>query len=539
MFSTLFFIGSGFLKKNKAAVLFSVVIFILPVTSISQVSINNDGSSPDNSAMLEVKATGKGFLPPRMTLGNRPTTPALGLFYYQTDNTPGFYFYSGSWQRLGTASNDYWLGNSPDIYFSNGRVAIGTNSPANHGLLVQNYIIGKAAVAGFNKNGTNSYSEGYLGLVDTGEFGLPDEPSVTNIGVFGYKSTLGSNGAAVYGWNADNNPTNYAGLFIANGITEGSINYALYSEAGNADYNYAGKFIGIVHVDGHSTTDASDYFNTVFKSTVSHTNNVDTKAIEGISTPAPGYGIGVYGSGSYKGVVGVSNGTAYSGSTYGLFGEANGTSGTRYGMYGKATGSPSTGYGLCGQSYTTGSFSYGVYGSASGAAQTNIAVYGYASGGTSNNWAGYFLGKAYFDEDVRIGTFTQAGSCLLTVDGDAFIADRLSVGTSTHATGYTLSVDGKIACEEVLVKDAGSWPDYVFHSDYKLMSINELEIEISNNGHLPGIPSAKEVEETGQQLGEMQKKLLEKIEELTLYIIQQENRIENLEAEILILKENK
>lgn len=88
------------------------------------------------------------------------------------------------------------------------------------------------------------------------------------------------------------------------------------------------------------------------------------------------------------------------------------------------------------------------------------------------------------------------------------------------ANGYRLSVDGKVACEEVLVELNGTWPDYVFEEEYNLKSIEELEQYIIAEKHLPGIAAAKEIESNGLQIGEMQKVLTEKIEELTLYIIE-------------------
>lgn len=158
---------------------------------------------------------------------------------------------------------------------------------------------------------------------------------------------------------------------------------------------------------------------------------------------------------------------------------------------------------------------YGVYGSASGnGTGTRIGVYGSASGGTSN-WAGYFSGDAYISSDLRIGTTDQYGS-------------------------YSLSVNGLIACEGVRVEDSGTWPDYVFKSDYNLMSIKDLEKNIQQNGHLPGIPSAKQIEKEGFELADMQRRVLEKVEELTLYTIDQEKRIEMLQNRMEELeKENK
>jgi hypothetical protein len=108
---------------------------------------------------------------------------------------------------------------------------------------------------------------------------------------------------------------------------------------------------------------------------------------------------------------------------------------------------------------------------------------------------------------------------------------EVGIGTATTKTGYRLSVDGKIAAEELLIEDSGSWPDYVFEDGYELMSLEQLEESIEQNNCLPGLPTAVEVEENGFSVGEMQKIFLEKLEELTLYTIEQEKRINALEQE--------
>lgn len=95
---------------------------------------------------------------------------------------------------------------------------------------------------------------------------------------------------------------------------------------------------------------------------------------------------------------------------------------------------------------------------------------------------------------------------------------RIGMGTSTPKTGYKLSVEGKVACRELKVETA-AWPDYVFESDYKLLPLHELEHFIASNNHLPGIPSAEELETDGISVGDMQNKMMQKIEELTLYVI--------------------
>ena len=115
-------------------------------------------------------------------------------------------------------------------------------------------------------------------------------------------------------------------------------------------------------------------------------------------------------------------------------------------------------------------------------------------------------------------------------------AGDMVLGNIAPASGYRFSVDGNIMAEEVRVQLSSDWPDYVFEEDYKLPSLHDVQMHIDSYGHLPGIPSAQEVEEDGHHLGVTQLKLLEKIEELTLYILDLNAHVTNLEQEIQQLK---
>ncbi|MGS2765193.1 hypothetical protein [Sinomicrobium sp. M5D2P9] len=106
-----------------------------------------------------------------------------------------------------------------------------------------------------------------------------------------------------------------------------------------------------------------------------------------------------------------------------------------------------------------------------------------------------------------------------------------NVGIGTTSPDSRLSVNGVVHSKEVKV-DLNGWSDFVFAEGYELPALEEVEQHIREKGHLKDIPSAKQVEENGIFLGEMDAKLLQKIEELTLYAIQQQKQIE------LILEEN-
>lgn len=108
-------------------------------------------------------------------------------------------------------------------------------------------------------------------------------------------------------------------------------------------------------------------------------------------------------------------------------------------------------------------------------------------------------------------------------------ATQIAIGTVlSTADAYRLSVTGKIICEELKVKLSGSWPDYVFADGYQLPSLKDLQSFINTNKHLPNIPAAAEIQSHGMEVGDMQRKMMEKIEELTLYIIDLQNQVDEL-----------
>lgn len=178
--------------------------------------------------------------------------------------------------------------------------------------------------------------------------------------------------------------------------------------------------------------------------------------------------------------------------------------------------------------------------------------FGKGQQGSAEIWAGWTNGKLFtrFLRDCCQGWSAWNEIWTAKTDGvgsglDADTVDGLQallvqssgnvgIGTSDPGT-WKLAVNGMVRAKEVKVET--SWSDFVFEGAYDLPSLQEVEKHIKEKGHLKDIPSAEEVSENGIFLGEMDAKLLQKIEELTLYIISQEKRINAYDFEIKELKE--
>jgi hypothetical protein len=113
---------------------------------------------------------------------------------------------------------------------------------------------------------------------------------------------------------------------------------------------------------------------------------------------------------------------------------------------------------------------------------------------------------------------------------------KIGLGVFANSEDALLVVDGKILAEEVKVQTVPA-SDYVFEPDYDLKPLHEVDQFIQQNKHLPDIPSAEEFKENGVGLGEMDDMLLRKVEELTLYMIQMQKQLDELQAENASLKQ--
>ncbi len=161
-----------------------------------------------------------------------------------------------------------------------------------------------------------------------------------------------------------------------------------------------------------------------------------------------------------------------------------------------------------------------------------ISLYPGASGDAGMDvWGNEFrLHSDYSGADITFGydNYISGFTERMRVKGDG----RVCIGTTSPATGYLLSVYGKVVAEEVRVQLKASWPDYVFADNYELPPLTGVKEFIRANQHLPGLPAAAEIEKNGLDLGDMQKKMVEKIEQLTLYVIDMQQQIDDLKTKL-------
>lgn len=155
-----------------------------------------------------------------------------------------------------------------------------------------------------------------------------------------------------------------------------------------------------------------------------------------------------------------------------------------------------------------------------------IAAHTLTVGGTIHATGIYVNGQSITDAGFEF--WTKVGTNIWNNTGNVGIGTTLA----QNPWGYRLAVKGKIGAHEVQIENNSmAWSDFVFNDDYKLMSLGDLEKYINENNHLPEIPTEQEVRENGLLVSEMNAKLLQKVEELTLYVIQLKKEIEELKKQ--------
>jgi len=162
--------------------------------------------------------------------------------------------------------------------------------------------------------------------------------------------------------------------------------------------------------------------------------------------------------------------------------------------------------------------------------ELNLFNYSKDSNGIGQRWAIYNMTGVY-GNSLQFWIYDKLGCQEGGMCNNRFtITDNGNVGIGMMVPNFKLDVKGAIHSQEVKVDMLG-WSDFVFTKQYSLPTLEEVEKHITEKGHLENIPNEEEVLKNGINLGEMNAKLLQKIEELTLYVIEQNKRIEKLEKD--------
>jgi len=155
---------------------------------------------------------------------------------------------------------------------------------------------------------------------------------------------------------------------------------------------------------------------------------------------------------------------------------------------------------------------------------------GAANNGSGNIFIGSYAGK----NETGSNTLVISNDTIKnTIYGD-LSKRRVAIATNLFPTDtmYRLIIEGKVIAREYKATQTMPWPDYVFQKDYTLLPLSSLQLFLEQNNRLPNVPSAEEVRTDGIELAKMNAILLEKIEELTLYLLNQQQQLNNQQTQI-------
>ena len=435
-------------------------------------------TKPDNSAVLDISSNNKGLLIPRMTLQQRNTiqNPANGLMVFQTDLLSGFYYFDGKeWQPLASKNESNAITGTDGDWTLSGNAATATD------------FIGttNAEALRFKVNNTNA------GIITPG--------GNTYIG-FESGNTAGGGWSTGIGWYA---------LRVNNGLGNTAFGAGALS---NVSSNTNTAF-GLNALRGNSGA-VTGATNTAFGGSALFNNTTGSNNVA-----LGSQSLYLNTEGSYNFGLG----------TFALYENLIGNNNVAIGAnaLNKSTGNSNIGIGNNALNFKTSGNNNIAIGP-DGLAQNitgsgNIAI-GFNAGFNETGSNKLYISNSNTTMPLVYGDFSTK---FLSV-GDIPLAKRDAIAT---AGSYSLLVEKGILCEKVKValKSTADWADYVFEPNYKLMPLEQVENFTKENKHLPNVPSAELMTKNGLDVNEVSKMFMEKIEELTLHIIELNKRINNLE----------
>ncbi|MBC7885482.1 MAG: hypothetical protein H7X99_08400 [Saprospiraceae bacterium] len=491
-------------------------LFILLICTISfigaaqNVSINNDGSLPHETSILDISSDQKGVLLPRLTTIARTSIlgPALGLTVFDI-NTSSYWIYRGDvwgWAELQHHFQNNWESSGINICNKNiGNVGIGIANPTQ-----KLSINGSDPAVDFMNSGT---SKGYLKVMGNDmKLGTYFNNSTGNL-VFNTKATdrmwIDQNGKVGIG---TSEPTS---VFTVNGT-----NPWIEMQNSGVDKGFLQAIGNDLKLGTNSTNTTG---NLLFATKLINRMLIDEngKVAIGTSTPASSSILTINDSepilqlqnnGTNMGFVqlvedDIKIGTNSSNSDGKFIVRTNAQDRLTVDHTGWVTIKSDNG---------------GIAINADEPAivfQSNNLTMGSILSDESN---GNFVLQKTTLSNGKLVVQTGVTSMYMNESG------HINFGTGLAPVGYKVSVEGKVIATDFVALPVASWPDYVFDEAYQLRPLSEVKHFINANKHLPGIPSAAEIEKGGIALGDMSTRLMQKVEELTLYILDLQAQIDNL-----------
>ncbi len=526
------------------AILFPAMLFA------QSVAINTDASAPDNSAILDVKSNAKGILMPRLTTLQRTSIagPAIGLTVFDM-NTYSYWMYrgdlNGGWAEMQHNYQNFWGSSGSNIFnTNNGNIGIGTNNPSQ-----KLSINATEPTIDFMNAGT---SKGYL------------QANGSNIRIGTYANNTTGNivfntKAADRMWIDENGKVGIGTSTPSGQLTVDGNNPWIEMRTG-------GVYKGYLWASGNDMRLGTSATNTT-GNLVLQTKLVDRMLIDengnvGIGTTAPSTALTINGidpilqlrnNNIDMGFVQLVNddiriGTNSANNTGNFIVRTNGADRMTVSYNGNVgIGTIATNYKFDVNGYSRFSDHMWLEGNLY-AKNIEIATSNYAAELKLERTDNIITsGSLKIDDNynLRLSKGFNGGGIVIdanTTSGTkrfyASKTNHFNFGTGLTPVGYTVSVEGKVIATDFVASAINNWPDYVFGSEYKLKPLADVKAFIEENKHLPNIPPASEMEKNGIQLGDMSKKLVEKVEELTLYILQLQDQIDSLKKQMPQKKEN-
>ncbi len=452
--------------------------------------------------------------------------------------------YSTGFGIATVASGDYsFASGSANTASGEASTAMGRNSTASG---MNSTVLGSYLTA----SGENSTAIGYFsqaqGISSVAIGNDSDAIGHSSIAI-GYKSIANGDSSVVIGRNSNaNGISSFATGYFNTSDGTASMS-AGYNNTASGDFSFAGGDTNTASGEasaafGQNTQATDDYAVAFGKGT---TASGEGSLAAGLNTTAGGYASFALGNNT-SALASYSMAAGENTEAQGLSSLAMGANVIAYSGYETVFGRYNTSYtpnstlGWNGQDrlFTVGN------GTGSGSRSDAIVILKNGKVGINTSTPNARLTVIGDENDGTIGALeigTNSSSDRIFIDGDEIDSNNplfinanstapVAIGSHDIANGYIVSVGGKMIAEEVRVQLKTAWPDYVFHKDYTLPTLGQVDQFIKEKKHLPGIPSAKEIEESGLHLGEMEVKLMEKIEELTLYFIELDYRIKKLET---------